>query len=131
VDREAIDMRPITLYTIARVVFGLAALTSPTTVGRLLAGDGGALPDAAAFLRGMGGRELGIGLGLATAIRNGESVRPGLTAGVLADMSDVAGIASAWRHMPPAKRWQGLAMAGGAAAAGAGLLAISPGSSCS
>lgn len=55
-DREAVDMRLIALYTIARIVFGLTALAAPKTVGRLLAGDGGALPDATAFLRGMGGR---------------------------------------------------------------------------
>lgn len=122
-------MRLIALYTIARVVFGLAALAAPKTVGRALAGDGGALPDATAFLRGMGGRELGIGLGLANAIHNSDNVRPGLIAGLLADISDVAGIASAWPQMPPVKRWQGLAMAGGAAIAGAGLLAISPASS--
>jgi hypothetical protein len=119
-------MRPITLYTCARLIFGLAALAAPKTVGRLLAGDGGATPDATAFLRGMGGRELGIGLGLVTAIRNGESVRPGLIAGLLADSSDVAGIAGAWPHMPPAKRWLGLTMAGGAGLAGAGLFAITP-----
>jgi hypothetical protein len=119
-------MRPVTLYTCARLIFGLAALAAPKTVGRLLAGDGGATPDATAFLRGMGGRELGIGLGLVTAIRNGESVRPGLIAGLLADSSDVAGIAGAWPHMPPAKRWLGLTMAGGAGLAGAGLFAIAP-----
>jgi hypothetical protein len=119
-------MRPITLYTGARIIFGLAALAAPKTVGRLLAGDGGATPDATAFLRGMGGRELGIGLALVTAIRNGESVRPGLIAGLLADSSDVAGIAGAWPHMPPGKRWLGLTMAGGAGLAGAGLFAITP-----
>jgi hypothetical protein len=119
-------MRPVTLYTCARLIFGLAALAAPKTVGRLLAGDGGATPDATAFLRGMGGRELGIGLGLVTAIRNGESVRPGLIAGLLADSSDVAGIAGAWPHMPPAKRWLGLTMAAGAGLAGAGLFAITP-----
>jgi hypothetical protein len=124
-DRQANDMRPITLYTTARIIFGLAALAAPKTVGRLLAGEGGATPDATAFLRGMGGREIGIGLGLVTAIRNGGSVRPGLIAGLLADSSDVAGIASAWPHMPPVKRWLGLAMAGSAGIAGAGLIATS------
>jgi hypothetical protein len=119
-------MRPITLYTSARLIFGLAALAAPKTVGRVLAGDGGAAPDATAFLRGMGGRELGIGLGLFTAIRNSGSVRPGLMAGLLADSSDVAGIAGAWPYMPPANRWLGLLMAGGAALAGAGLIAITP-----
>lgn len=119
-------MRPVMLYAVARIIFGLGALAAPTTIGRSMAGEGGTAPDARAFLRGMGGREIGVGLSLLAAIRNGESVRPGLIAALLADSSDIAGIAGAWRHMPSAKRWLGLAMAVGAAIAGAGLLAISP-----
>jgi hypothetical protein len=76
-----------------------------------------------AFLRGMGGREIGLGLGLLGAIRGNHPVAPWLVAGVLADCSDVAGIAGAWSHMPPAKRWLGVGMAGGTAAVGAALLA--------
>jgi hypothetical protein len=41
---------------------------------------------------------------------------------VLADSGDLAGIAGAWPHMPPAKRWLGLGTAGTAAAIGAALL---------
>jgi hypothetical protein len=33
--------------------------------------------------------------------------------------SNVAGIAGAWPHIPPTKRWLAMAMAGGAAAVGA------------
>lgn len=114
------------LYAVARIIFGVAALAAPTTVGRSMAGEGGTAPDARAFLRGLGGREIGVGLILLTAIRNGQSARPGLIAALLADSSDAAGIASAWRHMPSSKRWLGLAMAVSAGIAGAGLLAISP-----
>jgi hypothetical protein len=119
-------MRPVMLYAVARIIFGVAALAAPATTGRSLAGEGGAAPDAKAFLRGMGGREIGVGLGLLTAIGNGEPIRPWLIAGMLADSSDIAGIAGAWPHMPSAKRCLGLAMAGGAAVAGAGLLATGP-----
>lgn len=116
-------MKPLALYAIARIIFGAAALLAPATMGRALAGPGAAAPDPQAFLRGMGGREIGLGLGILAAIRAGGPVRPLLVAGVLADSSDIAGIAGAWPHMPPAKRVLGLAMAGGAAAAGAALLA--------
>jgi hypothetical protein len=101
-------VKPLTLYAIARIVFGVASLAAPAVTGRTLAGPGGALPDAQAFLRGMGGREIGFGLCL------------------LADVSDLAGIAGAWQHMARAKRWLGLGTAGGAAAAGVAVLASSP-----
>lgn len=113
------------LYALGRLAVGTAALAAPTTAGRSLAGEGGSAPDAQAFLRGMG-RETGIGCGLLTAIRTGERLRSGLIAGVLADSGDIAGIAGAWHHMPPTKRWLGLSMAGGAAMIGATLLATLP-----
>jgi hypothetical protein len=116
-------MKPLRMYAIGRLLFGVAALAAPALSGRTLAGPGGELPDAQAFLRGMGGREIGLGLGLLAAIRSGGPVRPWILAGVLADSGDLVGIAGAWTHMPVAKRWLGLATAGSAASAGAILLA--------
>jgi hypothetical protein len=115
-------MKPLNLYAITRMVLGVAALAAPAVAGRTLAGAGGAEPDAQAFLRGMGGREVGLGLGLLATIQEGGSVRPWLIAGVLADCGDMAGLAGAWRHMPPAKRWPGLGAAGLGAALGTALL---------
>jgi hypothetical protein len=83
-------------------------------------------PDAQAVLRGMGGREIGLGLGLLAMIRANGPIRPWIIAGLLADSSDITGIAGAWRHMPTAKRWLGLGMASAAAAVGATLLATPP-----
>jgi hypothetical protein len=124
-DHWRIDMNGLKLYAISRLAFGAAALAAPAIAGRALAGAGGAEPDAQNFLRGMGGREVGLGLGLLAALRTDGPVRPWLTAGVLADSGDLAGIAGAWRHMPPAKRWLDVALADGAAAVGAALLATS------
>jgi hypothetical protein len=118
-------MKPIALYAIARIAFGVGALAAPAALGRTLAGDGAAEPDAGAFLRGMGGREIGLGLGILAMLRTGGPVRPWVVAVVLGDSSDVAGIAITWRHLPPAKRWISLGMAGGAAAVGSALLATS------
>lgn len=118
-------MTPLSVYAVGRLVFGVAALAAPGPAGRTLAGAGGAAPDAQAFLRGMGGREIGLGLGLLGAVRAGRPVRPWLIAGVLADSSDITGIAGAWQNMPPAKRWLGLGTAGVALAVGAALLAAS------
>jgi hypothetical protein len=119
-------MSLVTTYALGRLAFGAVALLAPATTGRMLAGDGGATPDAQAFLRGMGGREIGIGLGLLREIRNGGSPRPWLVAGVLSDSGDVTGIAGAWQHMPPNKRWLGLTMAATAAALGLALVAAEP-----
>lgn len=119
-------MKPLTLYATGRILFGVAALVAPGTAGRILAGDGGAAPDAQAFLRGMGGREIGLGLGLLAMIRTDGPVKPWLVAALLADSSDIAGIAGAWQHMAPPKRLLGLGTAGGAAAIGAIVLATLP-----
>src|SRR4051794_41706198 len=89
----------------------------------MLAGAGGTTPDAQAFLRGMGGREVGLATGLLLADRGGASAAPWLLAGVLFDSGDVAGIARAWHGMEPAKRVPGIAMAAGAALAGVPPLA--------
>jgi len=116
-------VKPLQLYAFGRIAFGVASLTAPAVTGATLAGPGGALPDAQAFLRGMGAREIGLGLGLLAAIGSRGPARRWVIAGLLADAGDMAGIAGAWRHMPPAKRWLGLGTAGAAAAAGAGALA--------
>jgi len=118
-------MKPIAVYAVGRLVFGIAALAAPAPSGRLMAGDGGAEPHAQAFVRGMGGREIGLGIGILGALRSGGSVRPWLVAGVLADSGDLAGIAGSWRTLPPEKRWFGVGTAGAAAAMGAALLAMS------
>ena len=110
-------------YAAGRLLFGAGLLLAPATAGRLMAGAGGAAPDAQAFLRGMGGRELGIGLGLLSAERSRGPVRPWLAAGVLADAGDVVGILGAWRAMQADRRLPGIAFAGGAALAGLVVLA--------
>jgi hypothetical protein len=119
-------VNPLTLYATGRILFGVAALAAPGTAGRILAGDGGAAPDAQAFLRGMGGREIGLGLGLLAMIRANGPVKPWLIASLLADSSDITGIAGAWRHMALSKRLVGLGTAGGAAAIGVTVLATLP-----
>ena len=112
-------MKPLIPYATGRILFGVAVLVAPGTVGQILAGNGGAAPDAKAFLRGMGGREIGLGVGLLAANRANGPVKPWLVAALLADGSDLAGIAGAWPHMTPSKRLLGLVTAGGAAAIGA------------
>lgn len=119
-------MKLLRLYAIGRIAFGVASLAAPAVTGRTLAGPGGALPDAQAFLRGMGGREIGLGLALLSATRTDAPARQWVIAGLLADAGDLVGIAGAWQHMPRANRWLGLGTASVAAAAGVGVLASLP-----
>jgi hypothetical protein len=116
-------MKPVALFAISRIAFGVGALVAPAFVGRAIAGDGAAEPDAQAFLRGMGGREIGLGLGVLAALRAGVPVRAWLIAILLGDSSDIAGIAGTWRHLRPEKRLIAVATAGSAAVVGAALLA--------
>jgi hypothetical protein len=119
-------VKPLRLYAFGRIAFGAASLAAPGITGATLAGPGAALPDAQAFLRGMGAREVGLGLGLLAATRSRGPVRRWVVAILLADVGDIVGIAGAWRHMPQAKRWVSLGTAGAAAVAGVGVLASSP-----
>jgi len=116
-------MKLLPLYALGRGAFGAAALLAPASTGRLLAGRGGTEPDAQAFLRGMGGREIALAYGLAHALRRGGESRHWLIAGVLSDCGDMVGIAGAWQEMDPSKRWPGLSFGALAAATGLGLLA--------
>jgi hypothetical protein len=118
-------MKPITVYALGRVGFGVAALAAPALSGTALAGRGAAEPEAQAFLRGMGGREVGLGLGILAMLRTNGPVWPLLVGGVLADSGDLVGMAGMWEQLPPVKRLLGVAAAGGAAAMGVALLATS------
>jgi hypothetical protein len=113
--------RLLTSYALSRATFGCGALLIPAATGRALSGSGGATPDAQAFLRGMGGREIGIAGGLLSALRVGASPLPWLAAGILSDFGDIAGIAGAWGDLPPGKRVPGIAFAGAAAMSGVAL----------
>ena len=115
-------MSLVAAYAVSRAAFGAAALAAPRPLGQLLSGEGGTAPDAQAFLRGMGGREVGLGVGLLAAVRGGASARPWLVAGVLSDLGDVLGISGAWGGLAADKRAPGVAFAGLAAAAGLVLL---------
>jgi hypothetical protein len=120
-------MRLVTTYALGRAAFGAALLAAPGPSGRALSGAGGTTPDAQSFVRGIGGRELGLGLGLLAAMRAGHTIRPWLVAGVLADAGDLTGIAGAWRGLAPDKRLPGAALAGAAAIGGLVLLGASGG----
>jgi hypothetical protein len=107
---------------VGRIAVGLGLFLSPRRLTRGWLGreaDGRAVP---AVVRGIGARDVAIGVGLLLALREGEPVRDAerwLEAGIVGDLGDAAGTALV--GTPDAGRWSTIAIAGGAALAGIAL----------
>lgn len=101
------------LLGFARVVLGAGFLLMPrrslNMAWGLEADDG-----VTAIMRGMGGRDLALGLGLLVALEDGGRARGWLEAGALADASDALGTLMAWGSLP---RWRRMLILGSAAGA--------------
>jgi hypothetical protein len=115
-----VDHRSIARMTAAaRVGVGVALLVTPGVVGRLLVGAGGTGPVAKVFARGMGVRDLVLGLGVLAALDRGDPhARDWIRAAALSDLGDTAANLLAFRHLTPTARVGALIIAGGAAATG-------------
>lgn len=85
--KDAILLR---LFGLSRVAFGLWLVIAPQKPGELWFGSAEHPPSTSALLRSVGGRDVGLGLGLALSPQNGLLW---LRAGILADIVDaVAGV---------------------------------------
>jgi len=102
-----------------RTVIGVALLVAPATAGG--AWLGGAKPDRRArlLLRGLGARDLALGLGTLRALDQGTPVRPWVAMSVIGDVADAVGATAALRSLGPARAAITVAAAGGGAALGA------------
>ncbi len=102
-----------------RVAVGTGLLVVPRLTARgWVGGKVLAQPGAAALARGMGARDLALGLGTLLAIEQGKGVRNWVEAGALSDLGDTVATLLAWRRLPRAGRLLALASAGAAAAVG-------------
>jgi hypothetical protein len=102
------------LLGLTRAVLGAGFLLMPKTSLKMAWGidaDG----DVAAVMRGMGGRDLALGMGLLLALENDGRARGWLEAGVLADAGDAVGTLLSWRSLPGFRRLLILGTAAGAA----------------
>lgn len=66
-------------------------------------------------IRGLGIRDVGLGLGTLIALENGGSVRPWLQAGALADAGDAASTLMSFKRYPSVRKYPLLALELGAA----------------
>lgn len=82
------DARLLTrLLACGRIGIGAALFAAPRTAARLwLGGDVSA--GTALLARGLGARDLAIGVGQLVTLENGDDVRPWIEAGVAADTAD-------------------------------------------
>lgn len=100
------------LLGFARVVLGTGFMLMPRRAMRMAWGID-ADPGVSALMRGMGGRDLALGVGLLAALDEGRA-RSWLEAGALADASDAVGTLLSWGSLP---RWRRLLVLGSAAGA--------------
>lgn len=104
-----------------RIVIGAALVAAPRTSGRRWLGPDADRPATEVVIRGLGGRDLALGLGALAALEAGTPVRRWLEAGVIADLSDATAMGVAGDEVPAASRMGTLAVALGAAAIGVWL----------
>lgn len=103
----------------ARVAFGIVFTVTPGVVLRAWVGrDHAATPAVRMLSRGLGARDLAIGVGALLALRHDAPARGWIEAGVVSDLGDALGIALAARHLPRFGAIGGLVAALGAAGAG-------------
>src|SRR5262245_23253324 len=100
----------------ARIALGVVALAAPSAPARPWVGDAAASPSSRTLARGLGARDVALGLGALLALRHGTPVRGWLEAGGLADAGDVAATLVGFADRPRAGRWLVLAAAAGGVA---------------
>jgi hypothetical protein len=102
-----------------RIAIGVVSLLAPGLVGRTITGRGGSEGGTRLFVRMVGARDLGLGLGLLVALDRSAPVRGWLEASAVVDGLDAAACLLARHHI----RASVLPGAGGLATAGALLSA--------
>jgi hypothetical protein len=98
-----------------RVLIGTALTLAPGPAAAGWIGRDSSRPGSQAMIRGLGARDLGLGLGVLYAASSGSSLRPWLAASALADAADFAATVIHGDKFPSTGRIGALAIAGGSA----------------
>lgn len=105
-----------------RAALGAGLVAAPAMAARPWVGPDAASPGARVLARGLGVRDLALGVGTLEAARRGAGLRTWLVAGVVADAVDFAATLAAGDQIPARGRRAVAALAGGAALTGLVLL---------
>ena len=81
-----------------RVVLGAASFLSPRKVARFWTGESPEMAVSHMAVRGMGARDIALGLGTLIALENDGAVRGWLEASALADAGDAASTILSWKR---------------------------------
>lgn len=112
------DARMLTrLLACGRIGVGLALFAAPRTAARAWLGHE-VSPAAGLLARGLGARDLAIGVGQLVALDGGRDVDPWLDAGIAADAADATAAVLGRRELPSRAVTGTVAAALGAAATG-------------
>ncbi|MEA2435284.1 MAG: hypothetical protein QOG54_2741 [Actinomycetota bacterium] len=111
------------LLGLARLVLGAGLYLAPRQVTRMWTGSEDADFPVDLVARGMGARDIALGVGTLIALESGANPRGWLEAGALADAGDAIGTLAAWGDLPGLRRLLLLASEVGAALLGAQLAA--------
>jgi hypothetical protein len=84
-----------------RIAFGVVSLLAPALVARTMTGGGGSEGGTRLFVRMVGARDLGIGLGLHVALHRDAPSRGWLEASAVVDGIDAAACLVARRYLRP------------------------------
>lgn len=113
-DRDLAEM-----LGLSRIVLGGATMLAPRRVTRAWTGEHAREAVSLMAVRGLGARDLAIGVGILVALDRNTPVRGWLEASAIADFTDAFGTVSSWRRLP---RWRRLGLL--ALEVGAGIVAL-------
>lgn len=100
------DKDLVRMLGFSRVAIGAAAFLAPRRVARMWTGESPEMAVSHLAIRGLGARDVGIGLGMLIALENDGAVRGWLEASALADAGDAASTILSW------KRWSNIRKVG-------------------
>lgn len=113
-----------TIFALSRLLFGVGMIAAPDKLTSRWIGDDGERGPVQVLIRGLGARDIALSAGALASLGDDDQLAVWLAGAVLADLSDVAAV-----FVPPASqlpdnaRLGTVLLGGGAAAAGAALLA--------
>ena len=108
-------------FATVRGMYGVALVAAPETIGTSWLGAGARRPAAQVALRGLGARDVALAAGTIEAAVRGGPLLPWLLGSLGSDLTDLAATLLAGGAVPERARRGTIALAGGSAAAAAGL----------
>ena len=121
------QIRPATIaFAAGRIAFGIGLIAAPGKVAGSWIGPDADRGPVKIAVRGLGARDIALSAGMLANLDDADALAPWLAVTIASDLCDVAATLGApGDALPGNARWGTVALAGAAAAAGAGLLAAS------